>query len=98
MFLADEVYMAEEDKRNEYVLNDIGIIYYGQWAKIGGRRWLFGQFEPGILDIALKLLREAPNVKKNPVKCTKKRSSPVYCSRTLSAMVSENKRLAANQF
>ena len=87
LLIADEVYMSEEDRRNEYVLNDKGIIYYGSYYRIGGMHWLFGQFEPGILEIALKLLREAPNVKRNPIKCTRKRSSAVYCSRTMSAMV-----------
>ena len=79
--------MEDEAKRDEYVLNDTGILYYGQYYSWGGMDWLFGQFESGILDIALKLLREAPNAMKNPVKSTKKRASAVYCSRTLSAMV-----------
>ena len=80
--------MEDKAKRNEYVLNDTGILYYGQYYRWGGMDWLFGQFESGILDIALKLLREAPNAMKNPLKSLKKRSSPIYCSRTLSAMVS----------
>lgn len=88
----DDVYMEDEAKRNEYVMSDTGILYYGQYYRWGGMDWLFGQFETGILDIALKLLREEPNAKKNPVKSMKKRSSPVYCSRTLSAMVNSNDR------
>ena len=80
--------MEDEAKRNEYVLNDTGILYCGQYYRLNGMDWLFGQFESGILDIALKLLREAPNSMKNPVKSLKKRASPIYCSRTLSAMVS----------
>ena len=81
------MYLADELKRKEYVLNDVGILYYGQYYSLGGMKWLFGQYESGILDIALKLLRETPNAKKNPIKTIKKRSSPAYCSRTLSAMV-----------
>ncbi|XP_076809000.1 protein-glutamine gamma-glutamyltransferase E-like isoform X1 [Clavelina lepadiformis] len=84
---ADVCFMEKETERNEYVLSDTGIIYFGQYYRIGGKKWLFGQFEEGILDIALKLLREDSRVKKNPVKSLKQRSSPAYCSRILSAMV-----------
>lgn len=83
----DDVYLPDEAHQKEYVLNDEGIIYYGSVNRIGGMNWLFGQFEEGILGVALKLLREEPNSKKNPMKSIKKRSSPVQCARILSAMV-----------
>ena len=41
----DEVYLAEEDLRNEYVLNDDGVVYAG-WSRRTGpnpARWNFGQ-------------------------------------------------------
>ncbi|CAK8691236.1 unnamed protein product [Clavelina lepadiformis] len=84
---ADVCFMDDEAQRDEYLLKDTGIIYYGQYYRMGGKRWFFGQFEEGILDIALKLLREDSRAKKNPVKSLKQRFSPVYCSRVLSAMV-----------
>jgi hypothetical protein len=41
----DEVYLAEEDLRNEYVLNDDGVVYAGWSRRIGPKpaHWNFGQ-------------------------------------------------------
>jgi len=83
----DDVYLENAAQQDEYVMNDTGIIYYGTAYRQGGMRWLFGQFEEGILSIAMKLLREEPMAKKNPLKSLKKRSSPTQCVRILSAMV-----------
>jgi len=83
----DDVYLENQALQNEYVLNDTGIIYYGTAYRQGGMKWLFGQFEEGILSIALKLLREEPQARKNYLKSLKKRSSPVHVVRILSAMV-----------
>jgi hypothetical protein len=83
----DDVYLENQALQNEYVLNDTGIIYYGTAFRQGGMKWLFGQFEDGILGIALKLLREEHMAKKNYLKSLKKRSSPAQCVRILSAMV-----------
>lgn len=39
----DPVYLDNEDRRREYVLNDVGKIYIGSHAKPKGRKWIYGQ-------------------------------------------------------
>lgn len=88
LLLGDVCYMEEDAKLQEYVLQDKGLLYRGSASDIVPYRWAFSQFDENILNIALKLMRENPTAKQNAVKSVKKRSSPVYCSRVLSAMVS----------
>lgn len=37
------MYLGDEVKRQEYVLNDIGKIYIGSHSKPKGRQWIYGQ-------------------------------------------------------
>uniref|UniRef100_A0A672QV97 Coagulation factor XIII A chain n=1 Tax=Sinocyclocheilus grahami TaxID=75366 RepID=A0A672QV97_SINGR len=53
---ADQVYMDKEEDRQEYVLNDVGTIYNGEFNNITSRSWNFGQFEEGVLDTCLMVM------------------------------------------
>lgn len=39
----DAVYLEDEREREEYVLNDIGVIFYGDHNNIKSRSWSYGQ-------------------------------------------------------
>ena len=41
--IEDAVYMAEDDQRKEYVLNDHGRIWVGSSRSFSGIPWNFGQ-------------------------------------------------------
>ncbi|XP_055964472.1 coagulation factor XIII A chain [Sorex fumeus] len=76
----DAVFMDEEKDREEYVLNDIGVIFYGEAKDIKSRSWSYGQFEDGILDACLYLMDRAQMDLSG-------RGNPIKVSRVGSAMV-----------
>ncbi|XP_061661332.1 coagulation factor XIII A chain-like isoform X2 [Syngnathoides biaculeatus] len=77
----DSVYYPEEQGRQEYVLNDSGIIYMGSRATLLYRNWIFGQFERGILDACIYIL----DVCRMPIR---NRSNAIEMVRKGSALVS----------
>ncbi|XP_034160488.1 coagulation factor XIII A chain [Pangasianodon hypophthalmus] len=52
----DQVYLSNEEERQEYVLNDVGMIYNGDYNNIGRRPWNYGQFQSGILEACIFIL------------------------------------------
>ncbi|OCT62796.1 hypothetical protein XELAEV_18043887mg [Xenopus laevis] len=86
----DQVYMSNEAERNEYVLNETGLIFTGSANSRGSRRWDYAQFEGDILDICLLLLDKSLEYKTDPTTDVSRRNDPVYVGRVLSAMVNSN--------
>ncbi|KAM9063481.1 protein-glutamine gamma-glutamyltransferase 2 [Sarcophilus harrisii] len=87
---ADSVYVENDDFRKEYVLNQHGIIFQGSYKYVNKIPWNFGQFEDGIIDICIELLDMNPKFFKDPRRDCCRRSSPIYISRVISAMVNCN--------
>ncbi|XP_066481869.1 coagulation factor XIII A chain [Tiliqua scincoides] len=70
----DAVFLDDEAERQEYVLNDLGTIFYGDPTNIRTRSWNFGQYEEGILDACLYLMDRAQldlSGRGNPVKISR---------------------------
>lgn len=73
--------MENEDRRREYVLNDVGKIYIGSHSKPKGRKWIYGQFTDAVLPAVMFMLD------KTRLDYTA-RANPVKVSRAVAAMVS----------
>ncbi|XP_048858409.1 transglutaminase 5, like [Brienomyrus brachyistius] len=84
---ADRVFLPSEAQRQEYVKNDIGILFMGTSDNVQSRSWDFGLYEQGILDICLKILDISPQHSKNKKNDYLRRSDPVYLSRVVCAMI-----------
>ncbi|XP_008309346.1 protein-glutamine gamma-glutamyltransferase 2 [Cynoglossus semilaevis] len=86
----DDVHLPDESLLQEYVLNEDGIVYMGEWFDIGRKYWNYGQFEDYVMDICFQVLDNSKDALKNSRMDIVKRSDPVYVSRTLTAMVNSN--------
>jgi len=76
----DPVYMEDESWRDEYVLNEEGLQYYGSRYHVGGMDWYYGQFEPIVMKAVLKLLTMLKPGYKD-------RNDPVMVARNMSAFI-----------
>ncbi|XP_068454210.1 protein-glutamine gamma-glutamyltransferase 2-like [Clinocottus analis] len=86
----DPVYMPLEAQLQEYIKSDHGLLYMGTYQNISARPWLFGQYEPGVLEACLKLLEVSPQHLKDKDKDYIRRADPAYLSRVICAMVNCN--------
>ncbi|XP_075033806.1 protein-glutamine gamma-glutamyltransferase E-like [Mixophyes fleayi] len=80
----DVVYLTEESEREEYVLSDSTIFYYGNEDYIGEDGWNLGQFEEGILPICLLILEKQTSADLSQL------FDPKQVSRVCSAMINNN--------
>ncbi|XP_026162493.1 protein-glutamine gamma-glutamyltransferase 2 isoform X1 [Mastacembelus armatus] len=83
----DWVFLSDESERQEYVINEQGIIYTGNGNYISSIIWDFGQFENNMVNICLKILDLNPKYIKDPAKDVSARCNPVYVSRVVTAMI-----------
>ena len=87
----DDVYLESEELRQEYVLNDVGLIYRGSATNgesgIKPTHWEYGQFEENVLDCVLVLLEKDTRLERQPLKALRKQSSVVWIARVLSAVL-----------
>ncbi|XP_048406418.2 protein-glutamine gamma-glutamyltransferase 2-like [Stegostoma tigrinum] len=86
----DTVFLDVENQRQEYVLNDQGLLFQGAKNHISSMAWNFGQFEIGIVDICLKILDNSLNFLKNQEEDYSHRHDPIYIGRIVAAMVNCN--------
>nr|XP_002119887.1 protein-glutamine gamma-glutamyltransferase K [Ciona intestinalis] len=79
----DPVYMENEAWRDEYVLNEEGLQFYGTSRRHGKMEWVFGQFEAHCMKAAMKLLLMGSLRYKD-------HKEPVMVARHMSALVNSN--------
>ncbi|XP_032870483.1 coagulation factor XIII A chain [Amblyraja radiata] len=76
----DAVYLSDDDQRHEYVMNDVGCIYYGTSTEVTSRPWIYGQFERNVLNACIYILDRA----RMPLQS---RGCPIKVCRVASAMI-----------
>ncbi|XP_073411350.1 protein-glutamine gamma-glutamyltransferase E-like isoform X1 [Dendrobates tinctorius] len=83
----DDVFLADENERQEYVLNERGVIFMGSDPDILAMTWNYNQFEKSILEICFAILDRSINCQKDPVTDVAQRNDPLYVCRVLNATV-----------
>ncbi|XP_076604865.1 protein-glutamine gamma-glutamyltransferase 5-like [Chaetodon auriga] len=83
----DWVYLADEEEKQEYVMNEQGKIFRGSGNYISSLSWDFGQFEYNMVDICMKMLDLNHKHMDDPADDVSARCNPIYVSRVISAMI-----------
>uniref|UniRef100_A0A8B9FW22 protein-glutamine gamma-glutamyltransferase n=1 Tax=Amazona collaria TaxID=241587 RepID=A0A8B9FW22_9PSIT len=86
----DDVYMDNENERQEYVLNENGIIFVGNAKYIEARGWYYGQFQDHLLNICLTMLDLSLYYRQDPAIDVSRRGDPKYVGRVISSMINGN--------
>ncbi|NXU55008.1 EPB42 protein, partial [Turnix velox] len=81
----DEVFLPNEAQRQEYILKQEGIIYWGTENAVLEQPWDFSQFEEDIVDICFMLLDVGERHQRD--KDHTRRKNPVSICRTVAAML-----------
>ncbi|XP_063816598.1 protein-glutamine gamma-glutamyltransferase E-like [Pseudophryne corroboree] len=81
----DDVFLADESQRQEYVLNEKGVIFMGSENEIVPLPWCYNQFERSILEICFAILDRSINYHKDPNSDVAQRNDPLYVCRILIA-------------
>nr|XP_056700941.1 protein-glutamine gamma-glutamyltransferase E-like [Euleptes europaea] len=86
----DDVFMANNAERKEYVLSEFGLYFTGSVDHITHSGWNFGQFQKGILNICLAMLDRSRSFMQDPHSDLARRNDPKHVARVMSAMVNSN--------
>ncbi|NXX56782.1 EPB42 protein, partial [Scopus umbretta] len=84
----DEVFLANEAQRQEYILNPEGIIYWGSENAVLSQPWDFSQFEDDTVDICFTLLDIGERHQRD--RDHTQRKNPIYICRTVAATLSSD--------
>ncbi|XP_017284736.1 protein-glutamine gamma-glutamyltransferase E-like [Kryptolebias marmoratus] len=83
----DWVFLPDDNERQEYVMNERGIVYRGANTRISPMDWDFGQFEEDMLKMSLKILDLSIKHKRDPADDVSARCNPIYVSRVITNMI-----------
>uniref|UniRef100_A0A8C8S305 protein-glutamine gamma-glutamyltransferase n=1 Tax=Pelusios castaneus TaxID=367368 RepID=A0A8C8S305_9SAUR len=86
----DDVHIANEDARQEYVLDEHGVIFIGNANYIEARGWYYGQFQDEILNTCLTMLDLSLYYRRDAVTDVFRRGDPKYVGRVISSMINGN--------
>ncbi|KAM6927854.1 protein-glutamine gamma-glutamyltransferase 5 [Xenentodon cancila] len=83
----DWVFLSDKEEKQEYVMNEQGIIYTGNGQYISPMNWDYGQFEDDMVKICLKILDVNNKHLRDAADDVSARCNPIYVSRVVSAMI-----------
>lgn len=81
----DTVYLPAEPLLDEYIMNSAGIMFTGCRKRMNVKPWVFGQFESGILEACIYLIKRGFNFRS-----TQAMGDPVSVTRNIAAIINSN--------